>query len=505
MELSTDQPGVIGIDVGTSGTKLAFFSFEGKEILSTTEFYPTNSPQPGWVEQYAEDWWEATLRGLHFFWEKGLKPNQVAAIGLSGQMENCLLLNHHGQPLHPVILYSDSRAIQEAAFINKQIGRKKVLQLVGNRIDQATTAAKLLWMKRNYPDIFRSAARLVSGAKDYIIFRFTGNYATDSTNASTTGLMNIHTLNWENSMLDCLGIDQSLLPPILLASEKVGVITKEAARESHLPTGCPVFCGLGDAGAAQLGSGAIDANHAQCYLGTTGWIALVKSEYQESLNKKLFVLNGPQFNQFIYIAPLLNAGRAFDWILKILFQEGERNYQEIENHLSLVPCGSNGLYFLPYLVGERCPYNDSNATGVFLGFTDRTTHFDMIRATLEGVTFNLRQALEMLAESSLLSEMTVIGGGSQSRVWVQMIADICGCKVSVPIGSAGIPGLGAAVAAMVGLKIIEDFSVVKKFLVKDYQSIPENNNKRRYELIYQFYQKIYPTLKPLFKKKLTKL
>jgi len=502
MESSSKRPVVIAIDVGTGGTKLVAYDFvEGSQIISTAISYRTYSPQPGWMEQSANDWWKAVIRGLRFFWQKGFSPNQVAAIGLSGQMENCLLLDRNGRPLHPAILYSDSRATWEAAFINKRIGGKNILQFCGNMIDQATTVAKLLWLKNNCPDRYRSALTMVSGAKDYIAYRLTGTHATDPTNASTTGLMNIHSRKWEYSLVDDLGLDDSLLPPILSSTDIVGFVNKKVAKQTGLPIGCPVFCGLGDAGAANLGAGVVTSDRAHCYLGTTGWVATVKSEYPVTHPEGLFVLCGPEPDQYIFIAPLLNAGRAYDWVLKMLSGKRKRIYQEMEEFLPTVPCGSNGLFFLPYLVGERCPYRDPNATGAYFGLTDQTTRLEMIRATLEGVTFGIRQALEIIIDPTMLKEMTVIGGGSQSHTWVQMIADICGCNLTVPVGGANSPCLGATLVALIGLRVENSFLSIDKFLKKGQIIHPDANHQQTYQSLYAFYTKLYPTLKPLFAKR----
>ena len=212
MQSIPKQPGVLGIDVGTSGMKMAFYDFEGNEILSTREEYPTYYPYPGWIEQSPEDWWNAVIHGLDTFWKRNLNPQQIVAIGLSGQMENCLLLDQSGNPLHRVLLYSDSRATVEADLISRRIGKKRIQQIFGNRIDHATTVAKLLWIKRHHPEWYHLAKTVVSGAKDFIIFRFTNQYVTDPTNASTTGSMNILSRQWEKAIIEDIGLSSSLFP-----------------------------------------------------------------------------------------------------------------------------------------------------------------------------------------------------------------------------------------------------------------------------------------------------
>ncbi|MGI6750049.1 MAG: xylulokinase [Atribacter sp.] len=501
MQSIPKQPGVLGIDVGTSGMKMAFYDFEGNEILSTREEYPTYYPYPGWIEQSPEDWWNAVIHGLDTFWKRNLNPQQIVAIGLSGQMENCLLLDQSGNPLHRVLLYSDSRATVEADLISRRIGKKRIQQIFGNRIDHATTVAKLLWIKRHHPEWYHLAKTVVSGAKDFIIFRFTNQYVTDPTNASTTGSMNILSRQWEKAIIEDIGLSSSLFPPIVPATEQVGVVSQDASMQTGITAGCPVFCGLGDAGASQLGSGVVGSDRSHCYLGTTGWVATVKSEYSIPQSEGLFVLSGPDLYQYLYIAPLLNAGRAYDWILRVIIGEKKRKYHEMEHLLSTIPYGSNGLFFLPYLVGERCPYRDSNATGVFFGLTDQTTDLDMIRATLEGVAFGVRQALEITMDPTKIKEMVVTGGGSQSKVWSQIIADVCGCKVTVPTGSSVGPCFGAALCALVGMKIKRGFSDIEPLWTQGRQFYPHEKNREIYKNLFQFYAKLYPTLKPLFKKK----
>ncbi|MCX6089856.1 MAG: FGGY family carbohydrate kinase [Candidatus Atribacteria bacterium] len=492
---------IIAIDVGTSGTKMVAYDLEGVEIVSTEEKYPTFSPHPGWREQSAENWWGAVVRGFQFFWEQGLHPEEVIGIGLSGQMENCLLLDHSGTPLGPVILYSDSRAIKEAAEINEQMGKEMILNFSGNILDSATTAAKLQWMKKHQPERFQATRIVVSGAKDFVAFRFTGIHVTDPTNASTTGLMNIHSRSWERPFIESIDLSTDILPPILSCTAEVGRVNEHAAHETGLLSGCPVFCGMGDAGAANLGAGVVTEERAHCYLGTTGWIATLKNTYPRDRSKILFTLCGPETHQYLLIAPLLNAGRAYDWALQTFEGTEPEVYQRMEEMLPDIPCGCNGLLFLPSLAGERSPHRDPKATGVFFGITEQTTRLELIRATLEGISFGIRQVLKMVAGPNGFSEMILIGGGSRSRLWAQILADICNCTISVPSGSVSSPCLGAAFITLMGLKKESNFLSIDRFLKNERTFHPHPQSVSLYDTLFPLYTGLYPALKSLFQKR----
>jgi len=500
---------VLAIDVGTGSTKMVVYDLSGNQVCSTDQPYRTYEPVPGWSEQSADDWWRAVVCGCRVLWDKGVEPAAITGIGLSGQMENCLPLDGSGRPLRPAILYSDSRAIREAAAVVRQMGQDSIRDFSGNWFDQATTAAKLLWLKEHEPEVYKSTRVVVSGAKDYVAYRLTGYHATDPTNGSTTGLMNIHTRNWDDSFIAALGLSPSLLPPILSASQRVGCVSKEAAEETGLSAGCPVFCGAGDAGTANVGAGVIAPDRAHCYLGTTGWVATVSKVLPPGESEGLFTLCdlNPEF--YILVAPLLNAGRAYRWVIDALGESEKRVANEtgtdvyllMEETMARTLPGCNGLVFLPYLVGERSPFKDPNACGVFFGLSDKTTRHEMIRATLEGVCFGIRQAMNAVPSQTKVEKLTVIGGGSRSRVWTQILADTCACSVVVPEGGASGPCLGAAMTVLVGLGIAQDYSEVDGFIRIERVHEPVVESEERYNAVFSIYESLYPALKPVFKRR----
>ncbi len=258
---------VLAIDVGTSSVKVVVFDQEGNVVQAVQKEYATFHPFPGWVEQDPYEWWNAVVQCLRELWRKGISPQHVLGIGLSGQMEICLPLDRYGRLLYPAILYSDMRALEETDYLRNEIGEEAFWEVTGNSIAPSMTVVKLLWLKRHKPELYRATRMVITGAKDYILYRLTGVYATDHTNASTTGMFNLSKRCWEGALLRAVGLSVTLLPSIFSAQERVGSINDEIARETGLPKDCPVFCGAGDAGA----SGYRRHQTAPCRTGSSPW------------------------------------------------------------------------------------------------------------------------------------------------------------------------------------------------------------------------------------------
>lgn len=497
---------ILAIDIGTGSAKVAAYDAGGNLIATADRKYETRSPAPGWMEQDAEDWWRAVVEGCRGLTESGVNLGSVVGIGLSGQMQNCLVLGEDGRPLRPAILYSDARGEQEAHAVVSQIGAESIRSFSANQFTLAATGAKLMWLKAHEPGVYAKTATVVSGAKDYVGYALTGVHATDPTNGATTGLMNVHTRDWESPFVREIGLREDMLPRISASAAKVGYVTHAAAGATGLPEGCPVFCGAGDAGAASVGAGTVSPERAHCYLGTTGWVATIDTSVPKSPPEGLNVLCDPDPCHFILVAPLMNAGRAYEWAIGALARlEREQAraidrgvYDVVESEIKRVPPGSNGLVFLPYLAGERSPFTNPNARGVFFGLSDRTTPMDMIRSAMEGVSYAIRQSMTAVGCLNRIREVVLIGGGSKSDTWAQILADVCECSILVPQDGASGPCLGAAVAAMVGMDILDGYSDVDLLLRISKRYERKEANAAVYGRLFEVYEGLYPAVKDSF-------
>ncbi len=495
---------LLAIDVGTSSVKVVVFDREGGVVQAAMRGYPTLHPVSHWVEQNPDSWWEAVVQCLHLLWQRGVEPRRIMGIGLSGQMEICLPLDRDGRVLYPAILYSDMRTGEEVSFIRERIGEKAFWEMTGNALAPSMTLTKLLWLKKEKPELYQVMHMVVTGAKDYILYRLTGVHATDPTNASTTGMLEMKKRSWSLSLLQELGLSPSYLPLILLPHEKVGVISDHVARRTGLLAGCPVFCGAGDAGTSSLGAGVIHEDRAHVYLGTTGWVATVgevpPAEHQEGL----FLLCDVDPRYYLFIAPLLNAGRAYHWVMELFGYEEENGYLQVEREMEKVPPGSRGVIFLPYLRGERSPFHDPRARGVFFGLSEETSRGDLLRATLEGVSFGIRQALDLLKRQrgeKKVNRLTLIGGGSRSSVWGEILAHVCRCEIVVPKNSAYASSWGATLLTMRGLGFLQDYSEGGRFLKEGRVYEVNLEVASLYERVFALYEKLYPLLRPLFEER----
>ncbi|WP_369018696.1 FGGY-family carbohydrate kinase [Thermatribacter velox] len=495
---------ILAVDAGTSSLKAVVFDFEGREIVSVSKDYPTRFSAPGEVEQDPDSWWDALVFCLHRLWDKGIVPQSIAGVCVTGQMELCLPLDLNYKPLYPAILCSDMRAQQEMDLVAESIGWENFWAYTGNFPRASMTVAKILWLKKHLPDVYRATRVVVNSSKDYLLFCLAGVQVTDPTSASTTGILNIRKRTWEGEILKAAGISVSLLPPVLASTEEVGSVTPEAARATGLLTGCPVFNGAGDAGASSLGAGVFDPSRAYCYLGTTGWVATVDNSLPVKPRKGLFILCDPDPQYYILVAPLLNAGRAYRWAIEALGYEKEGGYARAEEELKTVPPGSGGVIFLPYLQGERSPFFDPHARGVFFGLSETTGRAEMVRAVLEGVSFAIRQLIALLKSrdnGEKLSFLTLIGGGSRSTVWPQILADVCGVDVAVSERGAGATCFGTFLIALSGYRGFLDQSLVNGILGESRVYKPSWEAQSVYEVLFPLYEKLYPLLKDTFKER----
>jgi xylulokinase len=485
----------LAFDIGTTGTKAVLIAPDGGIIASAYREYPTYTAEGGVVEQDANDWWRAVVETSR---EIASRPESrdIIGVALTGQMQDLILIDGQGNPLRGVILYSDTAAIQEAQEVNQLLGADRLRKATGNDQGADSLLAKLLWLARNEPDALNvQGARIFLGAADFVGYHLTGTVVTDSTTASTTGLMDLGSRSYHQSAaFDRLGLAPyvSLLPPIVSGGAKVGSLSREAAEALGLKAGLPVHHGPGDAGATTLGAGSGEPGQAYAYIGTSGWIAFTATGRADP-ERGAITLAHPSVGRYIQVAPLLTAGGNVDWVRDLFNSDAIEIL--IEDALSRPP---TPLVYLPYLNGERSPIRDPLARGAFVGLSANTAKSDIYRAVLEGVVYAYRHALDALLPSPI-NALTLTGGGTRSRDWCQLFADILNIPVMVAADAENVGARGATLAAQVASGALKNYAPRHYFPVKMTLQ-PDSRYRQHYERQYRLYRELYPALRPVFGK-----
>ncbi|MCC7447046.1 MAG: hypothetical protein IT324_06500 [Anaerolineae bacterium] len=478
----------LAFDIGTTGTKAALCDSNGRTIRSAYRSYDTRTADGGVVEQQAGDWWQAVIESTH-----ELDASSADAIAITGQMQDLILLDAKGESARPVILYSDSRAHAEAVEVNAIIGAEQLHQLTGNSQEAGSLLAKLLWLARHEPDTLAKSTLLLTGAADVIAMKLTGLPVSDTTTDSTTGLLDINTRTMLTpDVFAALGLADvlRLLPPVKHGGALVGSLRDEMAQMLGLKAGIPVHHGPGDAGATTLGVGSGEPGSVYAYIGTSGWVAFTSTK-RGAPETGVFTLAHPHSERYITVAPLLTAGGNLDWV---------RDLFDIADYGDLITQALNqpptALLYLPYLNGERSPFSDPFARGAFIGLSARHTRPDLCRAVLEGVIFAYRHALDALIGEPV-SRLTLTGGGTRSRAWCQLFADITYTPVTIAEDAAHVGARGAVLAAQVAAGQYADYNPAGFFPAAAALE-PDNRQRDHYDRQYALFKAAYPALKDIF-------
>ena len=490
---------LIGLDIGTSGVKGLLVSKQGKIAASFRSGYEVHNPKSGWAEQDPEDWWQATREVLQKLTQK-LKDSssEVSCISFSGQMHSSVFLDKDDQVIRPAILWSDTRTSDECQEIEDKVGgRKNLIKLTGNRALEGFTAPKVLWLRNNEPENYAKCHTLLL-PKDYIRWRLTGQKNMDYSDAAGTLMLDVAGKQWNSELLSALQIDKSILPPLCESVDIVGKVTKGAAELTGLKEGTPVVAGGADNACGAVGSGMIKEGRVMVSVGSSGVVLAPAQNYQAEPEGKLHLFNHAAPDSYYYMGVMLAAGQALSWAKNNILPESW-NYDILNNRASQISPGSEGLIFLPYLYGERTPHADAQARGVFFGLSARHDKSHLARSVMEGVTFGLKDSLELIKKRGVVIEkVRAIGGGAKSKVWQQIIADIFAVPVDLLEMEEG-PAFGAAMLAGVGVGMFKDFSEVDKELIKVRTTIePKAENIDKYQKNYQVYKSLYPALKDIF-------
>lgn len=497
---------LIGIDLGTSGTKTVLFDEDGNALKSHTVEYPMQQPKNGWAEQDPEDWYNAAVQTLKFV-TNGIDPKLIAGIGISGQMHSLVMLDENNDIIRPAILWCDSRTAKECEEITEKVGKDRLIEITANPALTGFTASKILWVRNNEPENYKKCRHILL-PKDYVRFRLTGEYATEVSDASGMQLLDIANRCWSDEILEKLDIDKSLLAKVYESPEVTGYITEEASKITGVPSGTPVAGGAGDNAAAAVGTGVVEEGKAFTTIGTSGVVFAHTKEMHIDPKGRVHTFCCAVPGEWHVMGVTLAAGLSLKWFcdnfcadeIEVSKSMGVDPYYLMDKEALKSPIGCNKLLYMPYLMAERTPHLDPDCRGGFVGLSAMHTKRDMIRAVMEGVIYSLRDCYGVLQEMGVTSEdMAACGGGGSSPLWRSMLSDVFGMKVKTVTSKEG-PALGAAILAGVCAGIYPSVQEACRRVVKTKtEQSPDILNSAEYEKYYNIYRQLYPALKDTYK------
>ena len=501
-----------GIDIGTSATKVLLCRPTGKVLATASVEYPVYTPKPGWSEQEPEDWWKATVRGVAAACKKAkIKPDRITGIGLSGQMHGSVFVGKTGKSLRRALLWNDQRTARECAEIEKRAGgRAKLISMVSNVALTGLTAPKILWVRRHDPKTYGKTHKILL-PKDYIRLKLTGEYAAEVSDAAGTLLLDIKKRKWHKGLLGKLGIDTDLMAPVYESPEVTGRVTAAVAKLTGLKAGTPVVGGAGDQPAGAVGNGIVRTGIVSATMGTSGVVFAHSDKPVPNRDGNLQSFCHAVPDKWCVFGCMLSAGGSLQWLRNTLYDtevaaarrgKGDpgKLYPKIIKEAAQAPPGSEGLVFLPYLTGERCPYPDPEARGAWVGLTVRHDRSHLIRAVVEGITFGMRDQIEIMRERGVkISEVRLSGGGAASAFWRQMQADMYRAR-AVTINTQEGGALGVALLAAVGTGVYGSVEEACGGAIRVTETLrPHRPTARVYDRLYPTYRSLYRSLEGDFR------
>ena len=484
----------IGIDLGTSAVKLLLVEENGGILNKVSMDYPLLLPKPGWSEQEPAEWWKAVSAGVPELL-KGFDASLVSGIGCGGQMHGLVALDGADQVIRPAILWNDGRSSAEVDWLNSEIGREKLSAWTGNIAFAGFTAPKLLWMRNNEPENYARIAKIML-PKDYINYMLTGIHACDYSDASGMLLLDVKNKRWSKEMLDLCGVTEAQMPKLVESYEVIGTLKPEIAAKLGLSADVKVVGGAGDNAAAAVGTGTVGDGACNISLGTSGTIFISSENFGVDPNNGLHAFAHAD-GKFHLMGCMLSAASCNKWLCEDIFKTA--NYAAEQAGITGDKLGENRVFFLPYLMGERSPINDTDARGTFTGLSMDTSRADLVQAVLEGVAFAIRDSFEIAKSLGLnITRSKLCGGGARSPLWRKMIANILNITLEIPQTEEG-PGYGGAMLAMVGCGAYDSVAACAGALVKVTETIvPDSVVAAKYQERYDKFRQIYPAMKPLF-------
>lgn len=485
----------IGIDLGTSALKLLLVDEVGTVVDTVSKKYPLEFPHPGWSQQNPSDWWGALLSGMIELLN-GKDVSNIKGIGAGGQMHGLVVLDENDQVIRPAILWNDGRTDEETAYLNEVIGTKKLSELTANTAFAGFTAPKLLWMKKHEPENFAKIRRIML-PKDYINYRLSGVHSCDYSDASGMLLLDVKNRCWSDEMLKICGVDKEQMPKLFESYEVIGTLKPEIADTLGLPETVKVIAGAGDNAAAAVGTGTVGEGACNISLGTSGTIFISSKQFSVDPNNALHSFAHAD-GKWHLMGCMLSAASCNKWFCEQILKTSD--YSGEQDAITFDMLGNNHVYFLPYLMGERSPINDTDARGTFIGMSMDTTREEMTLAVLEGVAYAIRDSFEVAKSLGIQIESSMLcGGGAKSHLWRYILANVLNIELTLPQSEEG-PGYGGAMLAMVGCRAYESVESCAAALVHTVDTVrPEKEIAARYEEKYQKFRSIYPSLKEVFK------
>jgi len=498
---------LIGLDIGTSGAKCILTDECGAVVASSLNEYPLHTPKPGWTEQDPADWWNAIREGARAIMQKAQVPSdQIVSLSLSGQMHGLVALDVKNQVIRPSILWCDQRTQKQCDWITEKAGGVSgLLKYTNNRMLTGYTGGKILWLREEEPENFAKMRKFVC-PKDYIRYLLTGELATEVSDASGTGFFDTKKRAWSDGLIALAGLEKSIFPDCHESTELAGRVTKKAAELTGLPEGLAVYYGGGDAVIQTTGAGLIKPGILGVVLGTAGNVSMGMDHYSDNPegNLQMFCNNAPDL--WHAFGCTLTAGGAYRWYrdalceyaVRLAEEKGTSEYKLMDAAAAGSKPGANGVIFLPYLTGERCPYPDPNARGVFYGLSLGTARGDITRAVMEGVTYSLKQVIDLMSAFVKCEKVYTSGGGAVSKLWRQIQADVYDLPVYTMSAASEGGAYGAIMVAGVGAGVWKDLNEAISILKVESETLPIRANQAAYQDAFGIYNQLYGALKPVF-------
>jgi len=503
---------LLGLDIGTSATKALLCDQNGKVLATASVEHPIYTPRPGWSEQNPRDWWKSSVEAIRLVCRKArVRPERIEGIGLSGQMHGSVFVDRAGKPLRRAILWNDQRTAEQCEQIESAAGgRRALIRMVNNPALTGYTAPKILWVRQHDPGTYERTYKILL-PKDYIRLCLTGEFATDVSDASGTLLLDVRRRRWHKGLLARLGIDPDLLPDCYESAEVTGQVSRSAARRTGLRQGIPVVAGAGDQPAGAVGNGIVTPGIVSATLGTSGVVFAHSDEPVPNPDGLLQSFCHAVEGKWCVFGCMLSAGGSLQWLRNTLFAEqvealrkagrdpGEL-YPQMIAEAAEAPAGCEGLFFLPYLTGERCPYADPDARGAWVGLTVRHRRAHLIRAVLEGVTYGMRDQVELMRKLGVsIRQVRAGGGGARSDFWRQMQADMYKVPV-VTINTQEGAAYGVALLAAVATGCFGSVQeACRRAITVTETRRPSKRTSAVYDRLYPEYRRLYASLRDDFK------
>ena len=485
----------IGVDLGTSAVKLLLMDEKGEIKNVISREYPLFFPHPGWSEQNPEDWKKAVLEGIPELL-KGQDASQVAGIGAGGQMHGLVVLDENDDVIRPAILWNDGRTQKQVDYLNEDIGRDVLSERTANIAFAGFTAPKILWMRENEPELF-ARIRKIMLPKDYINYILTGVHCTDYSDASGMLLLDVKNRCWSREMLDLCGITEEQMPKLFESYECVGTLKPEIAACLGLPASVRVAAGAGDNAAAAVGTGTVGEGGCNISLGTSGTVFISSEHFGVDPHNALHSFDHADGGYHL-MGCMLSAASCNKWLMENVL--GTSDFAAEQAPITDDRLGNNGVFFLPYLMGERSPINDVLARGTFTGMTMDTGRVDMVQAMLEGVAFAIRDSVEVARSLGIqINRSNICGGGAKSPLWKKIMANVLNIELDSSESEQG-PGMGGAMLAMVACGAYPTVKAACDAIVHVTSTVkPDPEIAAHYEKRYSQFREIYPALKPVFR------